>query len=145
MKKGSNHSKEAIQKIKSKLTGRFIGKKHHLWTENNPSYATIHIWIKTHYGKALKCEKCKCKDAKRYEWANISGKYKRDIKDYIQLCVSCHRLMDRGDHCRNGHKFTKKNTWLRKQNDLKHKNTYRVCKECQKNFTKKYQNKLKNI
>jgi len=32
----------------------------------------------------------------RYEWANISGEYKRDVSDYIQLCPSCHRKFDMG-------------------------------------------------
>jgi hypothetical protein len=33
---------------------------------------------------------------KRFDWANKSGKYMRDIADYIQLCPSCHKLYDGG-------------------------------------------------
>ena len=30
----------------------------------------------------------------RYHWANVSGKYLRDISDWIQLCVKCHKQFD---------------------------------------------------
>lgn len=33
---------------------------------------------------------------KRYEWANISGEYKRDRSDWVMLCPSCHRKIDMG-------------------------------------------------
>lgn len=32
----------------------------------------------------------------RYEWANISGEYKRDRSDWVMLCPSCHRKIDMG-------------------------------------------------
>jgi hypothetical protein len=32
--------------------------------------------------------------SRKYEWANISKIYKRDISDYVQLCKSCHMLFD---------------------------------------------------
>lgn len=28
-------------------------------------------------------------------WANISGKYLRDITDWVRLCVSCHKYFDK--------------------------------------------------
>lgn len=34
------------------------------------------------------------KEKNRYEWANISGEYKRELSDYESLCVSCHRIKD---------------------------------------------------
>ena len=32
---------------------------------------------------------------KRLEWASISHKAKRDLNDYITLCVPCHRNYDK--------------------------------------------------
>ena len=42
------------------------------------------------------CEKCG-KDGllgKKIHWANISGEYKRDLFDYMRLCVPCHKRYD---------------------------------------------------
>ena len=64
--------------------------------EGIDSYTGIHTWLKTNYGKAIKCEHCKNPNLKRYEWANVSKKYKKDISDWIQLCTSCHRKYDKG-------------------------------------------------
>lgn len=75
-----------------------------LYNENNPNwkgdkvgYGGIHAWVKRHLGKASKCEQCKILGIKRtrYHWANISGKYKRNFKDWKQLCVVCHRGFDK--------------------------------------------------
>lgn len=57
-------------------------------------YRNIHMWLAKHYGKATYCSVNKSHVAKRYEWANVSGEYKRDIADYIALCPSCHRKKD---------------------------------------------------
>jgi len=57
-------------------------------------YLQIHYWIRKLYGNAYYCSNDKLHKAKRYHWANISGKYKRDINDYKQLCSSCHVKMD---------------------------------------------------
>lgn len=47
-------------------------------------------------GKANKCSnpECKIKNPKSYDWANISGKYKRDLNDFMMLCRNCHRAFD---------------------------------------------------
>lgn len=83
------------------------GKDHHLWKGSSASYITQHQWIQRNYGKASKCEDCSTTKAKRYHWANISGRYLRKISDYKQLCVSCHLKFDHsnkhGDKCRRGH------------------------------------------
>lgn len=83
------------------------GDKHHLWKGKNASYITQHQWINRNYGKASCCEMCRKKLVGKFHWANISGKYLRNIKDYKQLCVSCHikfnHIQKYGDLCRNGH------------------------------------------
>lgn len=57
-------------------------------------YHALHDWVKRHYGKAKKCEHCKI-ETEKIEWANRSHEYKRNIKDWIQLCRKCHIKYDR--------------------------------------------------
>ena len=77
-------------------TGRTLFKKGQMSNENNPqwkgqeaSYSAHHHWVKRKLGKPNHCEHCH-KTEGRFEWANISKEYKRDLKDYISLCYSCH-------------------------------------------------------
>lgn len=79
------------------------------WKGDKAGYEGKHVYIHYKYGKASKCENPKCvyprmrlsnrkimEAPKRYEWANISGKYRRDMNDWMQLCPSCHRFFDNG-------------------------------------------------
>lgn len=72
--------------------GQQAGNKHHLWKGDNAGYSAIHYWIYRQLGKAKKCSNCG--SIKKCGWANISGKYLRDIKDYKPLCYSCHSYFD---------------------------------------------------
>jgi hypothetical protein len=106
------------------------GEKHHLWKGNKASYITQHQWIARNYGKASKCVECGTKKSKRYHWANISGNYQRDVKDYKQLCVSCHikfnHINKYGDKCRRGHIRISKE-------GLRYKNgKWKECPECRR-------------
>lgn len=85
-----NKSVENREKVRFALSGE----KQYNWKGDNASYFTIHSWLRRKYGSAYKCEKCGTKNSPKYEWANISKEYKRDVKDYIQLCNSCHSLYD---------------------------------------------------
>ncbi len=59
-------------------------------TKNDPSYGAVHVWMLKYHRKAGRCEYCG-KQGKT-DWANISGKYRRDRSDFRELCRSCHRL-----------------------------------------------------
>lgn len=84
------------------------GVLHPLWKGDNVGYHAIHAWVKRSFGSPNRCDNIECQyprknknykiieKPKRYEWANISKKYKRDRFDWIQLCPSCHRKMDCG-------------------------------------------------
>jgi len=61
------------------------------------SYYGIHTYISRTYGQPKKCEHCGTEKAKKYEWANISKKYKRNIADWVRLCAKCHKAFDRED------------------------------------------------
>ena len=55
----------------------------------------LHIWLKERFGKAVRCEGKNCTGiSKKYEWSNISRKYKRVRSDWWQLCKSCHVKFD---------------------------------------------------
>ena len=76
-------------------------KKQHLsgeqssnWKGDKVGYSGIHIWMRTHYGTPRLCDKCGTTDAGRFDWANISGQYKRDRSDWTRLCRGCHMRQD---------------------------------------------------
>jgi hypothetical protein len=64
-----------------------------------PHYGSIHRWIYRNFGKASVCEVCN-KTTKTYHWANLSGKYLLDRKDWKQMCVSCHKYHDFSESAR---------------------------------------------
>lgn len=77
---------------KGKKYPEFSGKNHPHWKGNFVGYGALHDWVARKLGKPSKCERCKTKIAKKYEWANKSGRYLRKINDWIRLCNSCHKL-----------------------------------------------------
>ena len=64
--------------------GKFTGK----------TYDALHDWVERNFGKPNKCDKCKSKEAKYFEWSNISGKYKTIKSDWQRLCKKCHNRYD---------------------------------------------------
>ena len=78
-------SKSWFKKGQTSLNKGKVGLKEELnpaWKGSNVGYSALHAWIRRHLGKPKKCFNCgeNSKD-KRYEWANISGDYRRDKKD----------------------------------------------------------------
>lgn len=63
--------------------------------KENAGYHAIHKWIQDVLGKPKICVFCRSTTEKRYEWANLSGKYLRDKKDFVRLCKSCHERFDK--------------------------------------------------
>ena len=108
---GKKHSEETKEKIREKKLAQGIvpmtayneddnlGSKNVQWKGDDVGYSGLHSWISFHYGKPLKCSYCLKSGGKTtgYHWANISGLYLRDIKDFIRLCASCHKNMDKGN------------------------------------------------
>lgn len=64
-------------------------------------YTMIHRWIRGMRGRPKACEQCGKLNHEsgrsRIEWATKSGKYQRDISDWIPLCRSCHMKYDKID------------------------------------------------
>ncbi len=72
-----------------------VGKEHFNWKGNKVSYPALHAWVTRHKGSPQKCEHCGTTEQRKYEWANVSGKYKRELSDWIRLCTKCHRQFDK--------------------------------------------------
>lgn len=71
------------------------GPAHPAWKDYElVGYTTIHQWVYRIAGKPQICQECGTTKAKRFEWANISGQYKRDINDWRRLCSPCHHRFD---------------------------------------------------
>ena len=70
------------------------GEKHWAWKGDKVGRTALHDWVKHRLGRPNKCAVCKTTTAKKYEWANLSREYKRDLRDWKRMCVSCHRKYD---------------------------------------------------
>lgn len=68
--------------------------KHWAWKGDRVTYSALHSYIRSRLGTPMKCEHCRMEDKKKYEWANISKEYKRDLDDWVRLCTKCHRAFD---------------------------------------------------
>ena len=65
------------------------------WKGDDVGYGALHEWVVRELGKPKECEECGLNDKERvYHWANISRNYKRELTDWIRLCVPCHKLYD---------------------------------------------------
>lgn len=95
---GKKQSKEHSEKISKALKGikrpNITGENHPRWNSNRKSYYVLHQWVNEKLGKPKKCEYCGNISAKRYDWANKSGKYLKRLNDWIRLCRSCHIKYD---------------------------------------------------
>jgi len=76
---------------KGKKLPKRSNENHFAWKGNNAGYTAKHIWVYGIKGKPIICEHC---GNQAKHWANIDHKYKRNINDYLSLCVSCHRKYD---------------------------------------------------
>lgn len=103
-------------------------------------YRGIHNWVERTLGKPKLCEHCETTTAKRYHWANISGKYLRDKSDWLRLCVSCHWLFDHKNMCRkNLHEMTDDNVYIIPSTGD------RQCLQCKRDYRKLQYKKLKEL
>lgn len=90
---------------------------HHLWKGKLVGYSVLHRWVQKHLGVATICSTCfRTSNKTRLEWANLSGKYKRELDDWLPMCRSCHMKFDdvskkvwntrRKKYGKSGHKKT---------------------------------------
>lgn len=91
---GKDFVKGHIPWDKDKKILQISNEKHPLWKGDDVSYGGLHYWITRKLGKPAECMYCG-EDQRRLHWASISHKAKRDVDDYISLCVKCHSAYDR--------------------------------------------------
>lgn len=77
---------------KKKIGLSVSNEKNGMWKGNKAGLDAIHIWVLRNKPKPKVCE-C-CKKNKPKDLANISQKYRRDIKDFEWLCRKCHMMKD---------------------------------------------------
>ena len=103
-KKGHFVSEETKEKISNALKIAYkegkrapvIEQNHSNWKGEEVGYQCLHKWVRRQKGNAKKCEHCgSTTEEKRYEWANKDHKYRRNLDDFMELCVDCHGKYDR--------------------------------------------------
>lgn len=70
--------------------------KHGRWKGDEVGYDGLHRWIGRKKGKPVICEHCgkTFLNGRAIHWANKSQLYKRDLNDWMRLCVACHKKYD---------------------------------------------------
>lgn len=104
-KKGYKQTKQQRDKIALALKGnknalgKLLSQKHPSWKGDDAQYGTKHSWVRRNFGKQKFCSLCGKKGKKisgkwNIHWANKSGKYSRERKDWLALCTQCHNNRD---------------------------------------------------
>jgi len=65
---------------------------------NKKKYYSIHRWVRKNKGKPKGCVLIRrnlgeCSNY--FDWANLDGKYRRNLNDYIPMCRRHHFIHDR--------------------------------------------------
>ena len=85
---GKHHTPESRMKISLAQ----LDEKGNNWKGDNVGLIAIHLWVRKHLPKPELCPQCKKKPP--MDVANITGIYKRDIKNFQWMCRSCHHKFD---------------------------------------------------
>lgn len=110
---GKKMSAASSEKKRAAMLGRRGDAKNPAWKGDKVGYMGLHNWVRRKLGTPSYCRGKNCDGtSKRYHWANVSGKYKRDLNDFIRLCISCHLKMD-------FNRKTKKHAEMRKKRSLR--------------------------
>ena len=106
---GKYCSKECAFKSTISRRLRSLSKESELnpnWKGDSIKYHAVHRWVERRLKKPDICPRCKQKGW--MDLHNISGEYKRDVKDWEWLCRRCHMIVDGRFNGRVNGKFTKK-------------------------------------
>jgi len=88
----SKEYRERMSKIKLAAESTSRGEHRPEWKGDDVSNAELHKWVRYHKTKTGVCQRCK---RKRYTmWSNIEHRRKRNLDDFIELCVPCHWFID---------------------------------------------------
>lgn len=89
------HTPTEEQKNKMQLTWEH--NRNVSFETKNLSYRELHKYIENIIGKPDTCEHCGKTGltGRKIHWANKSRKYKKELSDWIRLCVKCHKAYDK--------------------------------------------------
>jgi hypothetical protein len=87
----SNANPKRLEAVK-KLTGA----SHYAWKGQTVGYRGLHYWLRRKKGVPTSCELCGLARTtpKSVQWANVDGKYRREVADFVAMCASCHKNHD---------------------------------------------------
>ncbi len=95
-RKSRKFNPETYRKISESLKGKKqpwnSDSNHYSWQGDKVGYKPLHSWLKRKGIKLKYCEKCN--STNKLELANKTGIYDRNFKNWITLCVNCHRKFD---------------------------------------------------
>lgn len=88
----------------------------------------VHQWARKQFGKPSRCETCGTTEAKQFDWANLSGEYRKERSDWKRLCKTCHVKLDHnyGFCKRYSHELTEDNVYIAPKTGV------RECLTCRK-------------
>src|SRR3990167_4441764 len=86
----TNTGRKLSAATRKKISESTTDEKHPQWKSDRVGYLALHQWIARKLGSPRMCAHCKTTTAKRYDWANVSKQYVRDLSDWIRLCRKCH-------------------------------------------------------
>ncbi len=78
------------------------GETHGNWKGAQASYSALHHWIARWGAKVGICSTCGSQPKARglrklgTEWHNLSGEYRRELSDWVELCSTCHKREEVG-------------------------------------------------
>ncbi len=65
------------------------------WKGSMSKYRDLHSWVVKELGQPNSCSRCgKEGTGRKMHWANKSHEYKKELSDWIRLCVPCHKAYD---------------------------------------------------
>ena len=76
--------------------GENMENKHFRWKGDDVGYSALHDWVYSRLGSPDMCKFCGKSGLKgnQIHWANKSGRYLRELTDWIRLCIECHTAYD---------------------------------------------------
>lgn len=89
---GRSLSENTKKLLSMKKRGVPLGKSQWNWKGNKVGYGALHDWIRRYLVKPDVCGKCRKREP--HEIANLSGRYRRLLADWMWMCRSCHRKYD---------------------------------------------------
>lgn len=104
--KGKHHSEESKRKLRI-ARAKQVGENSPAWKGDKVGKTALHAWVAKQLGKPQFCEGCGTQDAKRYNWANKTYNYERNIEDWLRLCCKCHLKYDK-----ESYKDSYKKAWI---------------------------------